>query len=83
MISHDRRFLTRLSTQDLVARPRHPAAASDQGYAGFEAWSEQILAAEEAEIQRLDKRLEAETHWLHRGRDRPPQAQHGPAAPAA
>ena len=27
----------------------------------------EVLDAEEAELSRLDKRLEAETHWLHRG----------------
>jgi ATP-binding cassette subfamily F protein uup len=41
--------------------------SSDRGYADFEAWREQVLAAEEAEIQKLDKRLEAEARWLHRG----------------
>ena len=65
-ISHDRRFLTRLSTKTWWL-DRGALHASDQGYASFEAWSEQILAAEEAEVSRLDKRLEAETHWLHRG----------------
>ncbi|MFL5332942.1 MAG: ATP-binding cassette domain-containing protein, partial [Geminicoccaceae bacterium] len=40
---------------------------SREGYGSFESWSEQVLSAEEADIQRLNKRLEAETHWLHRG----------------
>jgi ATP-binding cassette subfamily F protein uup len=66
VISHDRRFLTRLSTKTWWL-DRGSLHASDRGYGGFEAWSEQILAAEEAEVARLDKRLEAETHWLHRG----------------
>ncbi|MFZ1430561.1 MAG: ATP-binding cassette domain-containing protein [Geminicoccaceae bacterium] len=66
VISHDRRFLTRLSTRTWWLDRGH-LHASDQGYAAFEAWSEQILAAEEAQLARLDKRLEAETHWLHRG----------------
>jgi ATP-binding cassette subfamily F protein uup len=66
VISHDRRFLTRLSTGTWWL-DRGRLHASDQGYGGFEAWSEQILAAEEAELARLDKRLESETHWLHRG----------------
>ena len=66
VISHDRRFLSRLSTKTWWL-DRGTLHASDQGYAGFEAWSEQVLAAEEAQLARLDKRLEAETHWLHRG----------------
>ncbi|MEK0082300.1 ABC-F family ATP-binding cassette domain-containing protein [Benzoatithermus flavus] len=66
VISHDRRFLTRLSSKTWWL-DRGRLHTSDSGHAGFEAWSEQILAAEEAELARLDKRLEAETHWLHRG----------------
>ena len=66
VISHDRRFLTRLSTRTWWL-DRGTLRSSESGYAGFEEWSGQVLAAEEAEIQRLDKRLEAETHWLHRG----------------
>ena len=66
VISHDRRFLTRLSTRTWWL-DRGTLRSSDSGYAGFEEWSGQVLAAEEADIQRLDKRLEAETHWLHRG----------------
>ena len=66
VISHDRRFLTRLSTRTWWL-DRGTLRMSERGYAGFEAWSSEVLAAEEAEIQRLDRRLEAETHWLHRG----------------
>ena len=66
VISHDRRFLTRLSTRTWWL-DRGTLRSSESGYAGFEEWSGQVLAAEEAEIHRLDKRLEAETHWLHRG----------------
>jgi ABC transport system ATP-binding/permease protein len=66
VISHDRRFLTRLSTRTWWL-DRGILRSSQEGYGSFEAWSEQVLSAEEADIQRLDKRLEAETHWLHRG----------------
>ena len=61
VISHDRRFLTRLSTRTWWL-DRGTLRSSDRGYEGFEAWREEVLSAEEAEIQRLDKRLEAETH---------------------
>ena len=40
---------------------------TDRGFASFEAWREEVLDAEEAALSRLDKKLEAETHWLHRG----------------
>jgi ATP-binding cassette subfamily F protein uup len=66
VISHDRRFLGRLSTKTWWL-DRGRLHEGLQGYAGFEEWSERILAAEEAELARLDKKLEAETHWLHRG----------------
>src|SRR4029077_12852051 len=39
----------------------------DEGYAGFEAWSETILAAEAAEQTRADKRIASETLWLREG----------------
>ena len=66
VISHDRRFLTRLSTRTWWL-DRGTLRMSERGYAAFEEWSAEVLAAEEAEIQRMDKKLEAETHWLHRG----------------
>lgn len=66
VISHDRRFLSRLSSKTWWL-DRGRLHAAETGYAAFESWSEQILAAEEAALGRLDKKLEAETHWLHRG----------------
>jgi len=39
----------------------------EKGFDGFEAWQEEVFAAEEAELARMDKKLLAETHWLHRG----------------
>jgi ATP-binding cassette subfamily F protein uup len=66
VISHDRRFLSRLSTRTWWL-DRGRLHANGAGFAAFEAWSEQILAAEAAALARLDKKLEAETAWLHRG----------------
>jgi ATP-binding cassette subfamily F protein uup len=66
VISHDRRFLSRLSSKTWWL-DRGRLHAAETGYADFEDWSERILAAEEAALGRLDKKLEAETHWLHRG----------------
>src|SRR5262249_11007310 len=39
----------------------------EQGFAAFEEWQDAVYAAEEAEQARMDKKLQAETHWLHRG----------------
>jgi ABC transport system ATP-binding/permease protein len=66
MISHDRAFLTRLSRRTLWL-DRGRLREHDEGYAGFEAWSEEILAAEAAEQARADKRIASETLWLREG----------------
>ena len=82
VISHDRRFLTRLSTRTWWL-DRGTLRSSDQGYAGFEAWSEQVLAAEEAEYPAAGQAARGRDALAAPGRHRPAQAQHGPAAPAA
>ncbi|MFO1067133.1 MAG: ATP-binding cassette domain-containing protein [Geminicoccaceae bacterium] len=66
LVSHDRAFLTRLS-QRTWWLDRGRLHVLDDGFGGFGAWSEGILEAEEAELARLDKRIEAEMHWVHRG----------------
>jgi ATP-binding cassette subfamily F protein uup len=66
LVSHDRMFLARLSrTTWWLDRGR--LRESPAGFAGFESWSEQVLAAEEAELARLDRRIEAEQQWVHKG----------------
>jgi ATP-binding cassette subfamily F protein uup len=66
LISHDRRFLANLTTRTWWL-DRGVLRALDRGYAAFDAWAEQVLEAEEAERERLEQRIAAETHWLHRG----------------
>ena len=66
VISHDRRFLEQVSAQTLWL-DRGVVRRSEKGFSDFERWSEEVMAAEEAELARMDKRLLAETHWLHRG----------------
>jgi ABC transport system ATP-binding/permease protein len=66
LISHDRAFLRRLSRHTWWL-DRGTLRESPAGFAAFEDWSEQLIAEEEAELARLDKRLLAEQHWLHRG----------------
>jgi ATP-binding cassette subfamily F protein uup len=66
LVSHDRTFLRRLSRQTWWL-DRGRLHVTDRGFAAFEEWSGEVLDAEEAALSRLDKRLEAETHWLHRG----------------
>jgi ATP-binding cassette subfamily F protein uup len=66
LISHDRAFLNRLSRRTLWL-DRGSLRELDQGYGGFEEWSETIVAAEEAADARLDKRIASETSWSRQG----------------
>ncbi|MDY0241913.1 MAG: ATP-binding cassette domain-containing protein, partial [Rhodospirillaceae bacterium] len=65
-ISHDRAFLNAVSSRTLWL-DRGFLREHDKGFADFPAFEEAIYAIEEAEEARMDKRLLAETHWLHRG----------------
>ncbi|HKU97562.1 MAG TPA: ATP-binding cassette domain-containing protein [Vineibacter sp.] len=62
LISHDRRFLTNLA-QAVLWLDRGMVRRLDDGYARFEAWSEDILAREDVERQKLDRLIETETAW--------------------
>ncbi len=66
VISHDRTFLARVSDQTWWL-DRGRLLVNNAGCGSFEAWRDQVLAEEEKRLARLDKHLEAETHWLHRG----------------
>jgi ATP-binding cassette subfamily F protein uup len=66
LVSHDRAFLTAVSrTTWWLDRGR--LRTLDHGFGAFEAWSEQILAQEEAELHKLDRTIELETDWSHHG----------------
>jgi ATP-binding cassette subfamily F protein uup len=66
VISHDRTFLTRL-TSSTFWLDRGQMRRAEVGYRGFEAWTEQVYAEEERNAQRLDAKLKLEFHWLERG----------------
>jgi ABC transport system ATP-binding/permease protein len=66
LVSHDRAFLKRLSRRTLWL-DRRRIFELDQGYAGFESWSDAILEAEAAQAARTDKRIAAETEWARAG----------------
>ncbi|MEX0922415.1 MAG: ATP-binding cassette domain-containing protein [Rhodovibrionaceae bacterium] len=66
LISHDRRFLERLS-QAVVWLERGRTRRLDQGFAAFESWRDQIAEQETTERHKLDRRIAAETQWLHKG----------------
>jgi len=66
MISHDRTFLTNMTTQCLWL-DRGILRILNKGFAFFDDWIEDVLEKEEKEQARLDKQIERETVWLHKG----------------
>ncbi|MBO9706803.1 MAG: ABC-F family ATP-binding cassette domain-containing protein [Caulobacter sp.] len=66
IVSHDRAFLNRV-TQRVFWLEHRKVRRLDKGFAEFEAWTEQVLAAEADEERRLNKKLEQENAWLARG----------------
>jgi ATP-binding cassette subfamily F protein uup len=65
-VSHDRRFLEAVTTRTWWL-DRGTLRRMDGPFAGFEEWAETVLAQEEAERARLDKRIAAETLWSRQG----------------
>ena len=66
IISHDRRFLERVSTATLWLRQRR-LIKLDRGYTAFEQWAESVEQEEARALARLETHLRAEEHWLQRG----------------
>ena len=66
LISHDRRFLETLS-RATVWLDRGRARRIALGFGAFEAWRDERLAEEERDQHKLDRKIEAEQHWLRYG----------------
>src|ERR1700748_3072981 len=66
LISHDRRFLSNLS-RSTAWLDRGRIRQIDRGFAGFEAWRDEVLAEEEREQHKLDRKIVNEEHWLRYG----------------
>jgi ABC transport system ATP-binding/permease protein len=66
IISHDRRFLANLS-RITVWLDRGKARRIERGFSDFEAWRDDVLAQEERDFQKLDRKIEAEEHWMRYG----------------
>jgi ATP-binding cassette subfamily F protein uup len=66
LISHDRRFLTNLSRSTAWLDRGH-IRRLDRGFAAFEEWRDAVLAEEEREQHKLDRKIVAEEHWLRYG----------------
>ncbi|KWV49637.1 elongation factor 3 [Bradyrhizobium macuxiense] len=66
LISHDRRFLTNLS-RATAWLDRGQIRQIDRGFGAFEEWRDEVLAEEEREQHKLDRKIVNEEHWLRYG----------------
>src|SRR5437016_1470628 len=66
LISHDRRFLERLS-RATVWLDRGITRSVPRGFSEFEAWRDHVLQEEEAEHHKLGRKIVAEEHWMRYG----------------
>ena len=66
VISHDRRFLERVS-RATVWLDRGQTRRLDKGFAHFEAWRDTVLEEEEQEQHKLGRQIVREEHWLRYG----------------
>jgi ATP-binding cassette subfamily F protein uup len=66
LISHDRRFLSNLS-RATVWLDRGETRRVERGFGEFEAWRDEVLAEEERDQHKLDRKIVAEEHWLRYG----------------
>jgi ATP-binding cassette subfamily F protein uup len=66
IISHDRRFLEDLS-RATVWLDRGRTRRIDRGFEHFEMWRDEVLAAEESERHKLDRKIAMEEDWVRYG----------------
>ena len=66
LISHDRRFLERLSKATLWL-DRGNTRRLEQGFSAFEEWRDAVLHEEEKERERLDRKISQELDWVRYG----------------
>jgi ATP-binding cassette subfamily F protein uup len=66
VISHDRTFLTRL-TSSCIWLDRGNLRRAEIGFGGFDAWTERVYEEEARAAEKLDAKLKIELHWLQRG----------------
>ena len=66
IVSHDRRFLERVTNTTFWLRQR-AVLKLPRGFAAFDEWAEQVEIEEQRTLARLETHLKAEEHWLQRG----------------
>ncbi len=65
-ISHDRKFLSNI-TNKIWWLDRASLRKSNQGFAHFDVWQDQIIEFEENQLRKLDKKLAEENLWRQQG----------------
>jgi ATP-binding cassette subfamily F protein uup len=66
IVSHDRRFLSTLS-RSTVWLDRGETRRLERGFAHFEEWRDAVLAEEERDQHKLERKIVAEEHWVRYG----------------
>lgn len=66
VISHDRRFLEMVS-RSVLWIDRGQTRLMKQGFAGFEAWRDEVFAQEELEAHKRERKIAREEDWLRYG----------------
>ncbi len=66
VISHDRRFLSRVS-RAMVWLDRGATRRLDQGFSAFEEWRDRVLEEEERDAHKLGRQIAREEHWMRYG----------------
>lgn len=65
IVSHDRAFLTRVTSRTWWLYARR-LRMLDKGFAAFEDWSRKLMEDEAETLRRLEKAIERETYWFYR-----------------
>jgi ATP-binding cassette subfamily F protein uup len=66
LISHDRRFLERLSKRTLWL-DRGAVRENNAGFAGFEDWRDKVYEEDERDHHKLGRKIVREEHWITHG----------------
>ena len=66
LISHDRRFLERL-TRAILWIDRGAVRRNDVGFSGFEAWRDKLWEEEDIQRHKLDRKIKSEARWAVEG----------------
>ena len=66
LISHDRRFLERL-TRAILWIDRGAVRRNEDGFSGFEAWRDKLWEEEDIQRHKLDRKIKSEARWAVEG----------------